>query len=88
MQAAEGHPERLIVSTALDVSNPVPVVTTDTDILAMLVNHDSCTQGGVYMGQGMASCVNVLDILEKIGAHKTYLLSNHAVSGCDTVSAR
>ena len=38
------------------------------------------------MGRGLASCVNVLNIQGKIGAQKTYLLFNHAVSGCDSVS--
>ena len=38
------------------------------------------------MGLGLASCVNTLHILEKVGALKTYLLHNHAVSGCDSVS--
>ena len=52
----------------------------------MLVNTARCTHGDVYMGRGIASCVNVLDILEKTGALKTNLLSNHAVSVCDSVS--
>ena len=38
---AEGDSDRLIVSTALEVSNPVFVVATDTDILVMLVNQIS-----------------------------------------------
>ena len=44
------------------------------------------THNGEYMERGLASCVNVLDILEKIAAFKTYLLPNHAVSGCDSIS--
>ena len=46
---AEGDTDRLIVSTALDVSNPVLVVATDTDILVMLLNQASGIHGGVYM---------------------------------------
>ena len=78
---AEGGADRLIVSTALEISNPV-LVATDTDILAMLVNQTSDTRGGVYLRRGLPSCVNVLDILEKIGTLMTY----HVASGCDIVS--
>ena len=44
-QQAEGYMKRLIVSTALGVSNLVLVVVTDADILVMLVNQISCTHG-------------------------------------------
>ena len=71
---AEGGADRLIVSTALEVSNPVLVVATDTDILVMLVNQASGIRGGVNMGRGLTSCVNVLDIQEQIGTVKTHLL--------------
>ena len=59
---AEGGADRRIVSTALEVSCPVLVVATDTDILVMLVNQASGIHGGVNMGRGLTSCVNVLDI--------------------------
>ena len=78
---AEGNADMLIVSIALEISNPV-LVAADTDILAMLVNQTSGTYGGVYMGRGLSSCVNVLDILEKIGTLMTY----HVASGCNIVS--
>ena len=83
----EGNADRLNVSTALEVSNPVLVVATDTDILVMLVNQASGIHGGVYMGRGLTSCVNVLDIQEQIGTVNTHLFFVHAVSGCDSVSA-
>ena len=70
----EGDAVRLIVSTALEVSNLVLVVATDTDILVLLVNQASGIHGGVYMGRGLTSCLNVLDIQEKIGIVKTHLL--------------
>ena len=70
----------------MNVFNPVLFVATDTDILAMLVNQANGTHGVVYMGRGLASRVNILDIQEKIGALKTYLLSNRAVSRCDSES--
>ena len=85
-KAGGGGAESLIVSTALDVSNPVLVVVTDADILVTLVNPANGTHGGVYVGRGLASCVNVLDTQEKIGSHKTYLLFTHAVSRCDRMS--
>ena len=66
--------DRLIVSTALEVSNPVFVVATDTDIMVMLVNQASGIHGSVNMGRGLTSCVSVLDIQEEIGAVKTHLL--------------
>ena len=62
---AKRDADRLIVSTALEVSNLVLVVATDTDILVMLVNQASGIDGSVYMGRGLTSCVNVLDIQEK-----------------------
>ena len=40
-----------------------PTLTSDADHLVMLVNQASGTHGGVYMGRGLASCVNVLGIL-------------------------
>lgn len=52
----------------------------------MLVNQASGTPDGVYMGRGLVSCVNVLDIQEKIGALKTYLLFSQHVSTYNSVT--
>ena len=80
--------DRHIVSTASGVSNPVLVVSTDTEFLAIPVNQAIGIHGFVYMRRDLTSCVNVLDIQEKIGTVKTHLLFVHAVSGFDSVSAR
>ena len=79
----EGGADRLIVLTDLEVSNPVLVIATDTGSLVM---QASGTHGGFYgIRRGLASCLNVLHIQEKIGTHKACLLFNNAVYGCESV---
>ena len=56
VQQAERDADRLIVSTALKMSNLVLIVATDTGNLVMLVNQASGIHGGVYMGRGLTSC--------------------------------
>ena len=50
------------------------------------MNQASGTHGEMYMGRGLASCINALYIQENIWAHKIYMLFNHAVSGCESMS--
>ena len=89
---AEADADTLIVSTALTVAEteklPVVVVGTDTDLLVMLVARASSgTDTYMKCCSNPEMVYGISDIQEALGDTKNHLLSIHAITGCDTVSA-
>lgn len=92
VRQAEADADRLIVSTALAVSEaegtPAAVVGNDTDLLVMLVARANDSTDMFMMCRSKAVTVfRIRDIQDAIGETKDHLMFLHAVSGCDTVSA-
>lgn len=93
---ADGDADTLIVSTALgqlDAGHSVVVVSTDTDVLAMLIGRAQVKNQELHVLHPGTSKVagkmfNVGKIQGEIGADMVEcILFAHAVSGCDTTSA-
>lgn len=91
---AKGDADTLIVSTALQectTGRDVLVVSTDTDVLVMLVARSEGNPKLTVLHPGTrtvpSKMYDVSQINEKLGSTKECLLFSHAVSGCDTTSA-
>ena len=92
VRQAEADADTLIVTTALSVAEaekvPVVIVGTDTDLLVMLVARATASTD-VHM----KCCSNpeiVFDIhkiRQALGETRYHIMSLHAITGCDTVSA-
>ena len=89
---AESDADTLIVSTVLTVTEteevPVVVVGTDTDLLVRLVARESSgTDTYMRCCRNPEMVFRVSDIPEALGDTRNDLLSVHAITGCDSVSA-